>query len=361
MPRCDVKEDPVVSVSGEVIRAEVTVSQTCGNCKTAQVDFQPKAKFHRCCKCKILQKTGMYKPSAIANVTVLGDIGEMNVSANNSVLHRYLVNCGLSHLLQDAQDIEEHFLDCGVLKLHIQNDNVVAITNISEESLSTSEESTSEVSMPAAGEVRSVSATVQLQANVELPAMSATKKNIPFMKMLALPRGGQNGVHEPVTCVPSNVTEVVNVLPRSENDDFMIRVKLKRKLTYKGHYDYKFVNSDKIKRALVYLNENNKWYADVEYNNSWTNPLSKIEEIDEATNKSDLDISQDMCVDNEHNTENEDEITDETLHDRQQHGLFMDSCLQPVDIAQEVLDQHFDGIMSLAPAEGNNPVRLFNG
>ncbi len=66
-------------------------------------------------------------------------------------------------------------------------------------------------------------------------------KNIPFMKMLALPRGGQNGVHGPVTCVPSNVTEVVNVLPRSEND-LLIPVKLKRKLTYKGHYDYKFVH-----------------------------------------------------------------------------------------------------------------------
>ncbi|RXN22992.1 hypothetical protein ROHU_023109 [Labeo rohita] len=36
--------------------------------------------------------------------------------------------------------------------------------------------------------------------------------------MLALPRGGQNGVHGPVTCVPSNVTEVVNVLPRIENN-----------------------------------------------------------------------------------------------------------------------------------------------
>ncbi len=184
-------------------------------------------------------------------------------------------------------------------------------------------------------------------------------KNIPFMKMLALPRGGQNGVHGPVTCVPSNVTEVVNVLPRSEND-LLIPVKLKRKLTYKGHYDYKFVHTEKIKTALAYLKQNNQLYTDVEFNNSWTNNLSKIEEEmnDESNNEVDLNICQDMCVDNEHNTENEDEITDETLHDRQQHGLFMDSCLQPVDIAQEVLDQHFDGIMSLAPAEGNNPVKL---
>ncbi|KAL0152506.1 hypothetical protein M9458_052229 [Cirrhinus mrigala] len=169
MPRCDVKEDPVVSVTGEVIRAEVTVSRTCGNCKTAQVDFQPK-------------KTGMYKPSAVANVTVLGDIGEMNVSANNSVLHMYLVNCGLSHLLQDAQDVEEHFLDCGVLKLHIQNDNVVAIANISEESPSTSEESTSEVSTPAADKSPAMSATTECEAELvcaaaEAEEMSATSES----------------------------------------------------------------------------------------------------------------------------------------------------------------------------------------
>jgi len=76
-------------------------------------------------------------------------------------------------------------------------------------------------------------------------------KHIPFMKMLALPKGGQNGIHGPVTCVPSNVTDVVNVLPRSENDDLMIRIKLKRKLTYKGHYEYKFAHTDHVKTAAV--------------------------------------------------------------------------------------------------------------
>ena len=39
-------------------------------------------------------------------------------------------------------------------------------------------------------------------------------------------------------------------------------------------------------------------------------------------------------------------------------GLFSDTSLQPVDIASEVLDQHFDSIMSIAPGEGNSPVRL---
>ncbi|XP_067257297.1 uncharacterized protein [Chanodichthys erythropterus] len=183
-------------------------------------------------------------------------------------------------------------------------------------------------------------------------------KHIPFMKMMALPRGGQNGVHGPVTCVPSNVTDVVNVLPRSEDEDLMIRVKLKRKLTYKGHYEYKFVHVDKVKTALKYLQQYNKCYTDVEFNESWINPLSKTEEqINDKSDNNERDLG--ICVNKEYDIENEDnDITDETLHDRQQHGLFMDSCLQPVDIAQEVLDQHFDGIMSLAPAEGNNPVRM---
>ena len=70
-------------------------------------------------------------------------------------------------------------------------------------------------------------------------------QHIPFMKVLALPKGGQNGVHGPVTCVPSNNNAVNNVLPRLENQDLMIRVKLKRKITYKGHYEYQYVHTNK--------------------------------------------------------------------------------------------------------------------
>ncbi|XP_072565310.1 uncharacterized protein [Paramormyrops kingsleyae] len=175
--------------------------------------------------------------------------------------------------------------------------------------------------------------------------------HIPFMRIVSLPKGGQNGVHGPVTCVPSSVPNVAEVLPRVDNDDLMIRVKLKRKLTYKGHYKYEFVHPEKIKKALVYLTENNKFYSNVEFNNDWINPLQKTKEVPGYVS--------DTHADEEHNENNiDDEEMDETLHDRQQHGMYMDTCLQPVDIAQEILDQHFDGIMSMAPAEGNNPVRL---
>ncbi len=144
---CEVREDPVLSVCGEIIRAEVAVSRTCGNCRCAQTEFDPKKKFHRCLKCNMLQKTGMYQPTAFSNVTVLGDSGEVNVSINNSVLHRYLRNCDLTHLLQDGQDIEEHLLECASLKLHIQNDNVVAVVKVPDETSSTSQECSSESSL----------------------------------------------------------------------------------------------------------------------------------------------------------------------------------------------------------------------
>lgn len=49
---------------------------------------------------------------------------------------------------------------------------------------------------------------------------------------------------------------------------------------------------------------------------------------------------------------------DDLTYIKDQCGLFSDTSLQPVDIASEVLDQHFDSIMPPAPGEGNSPMRL---
>lgn len=55
--------------------------------------------------------------------------------------------------------------------------------------------------------------------------------HIPFMKILALPKGGQNGVHGPVTCVPANIVQTTKLLPHSNMEGSLLPVKLKRKLT----------------------------------------------------------------------------------------------------------------------------------
>ncbi|KAI2646116.1 OVARIAN TUMOR DOMAIN-containing deubiquitinating enzyme 10 [Labeo rohita] len=169
--------------------------------------------------------------------------------------------------------------------------------------------------------------------------------HIPFMKMLALPKGRQNGVHGPVTCVPANVKHTTNALPRTSPEGSLVCIKLKRKLTYKGHYKYQYVDTNNIKKALCYLKKYNKYYSDVVFNEDWLNEFHRQDNIDDDKS-------------NTEETDVENVNVDEELHDRQQHCVFMDTCLQPVDIGQEVLDQYFDSILSVAPAEGNNPVKL---
>ncbi|XP_046381067.2 uncharacterized protein LOC124152241 [Haliotis rufescens] len=177
--------------------------------------------------------------------------------------------------------------------------------------------------------------------------------NIPFMKMMALPKGGQHGVHGPVVCVPSNIEKSTSMLPRCDVDDQMIRVKLKRKITYKGHYQYQFVNKAHVKNALEYLQANNRWYGDVNFNEEWVNPLPVIDEEDE-TNYSDTDT--DTLPDLDKDSSNT-QITENNASEKE-HGLLLNTCLQPLDIGQEVLDQHFERITCVAPAEENNPVRV---
>ncbi|XP_038139885.1 uncharacterized protein LOC119782800 [Cyprinodon tularosa] len=175
--------------------------------------------------------------------------------------------------------------------------------------------------------------------------------HIPFMKLLALPKGGQNGCHGPITCVPANISQTCSLLPRSNMEGSLLPVKLKRKLTFKGHYDYQFVDTMHVQEALHYLKHNNLYYKDVQFNEAWINEFSR-EEIEPVNDET---VCQKEAV-----IEKEDGVEDELLHDRQQHCMFQDTCLMPVDIGQEALDQYFDNVLNLAPAEGNNPVKLLS-
>ncbi|XP_049908659.1 uncharacterized protein LOC126395316 [Epinephelus moara] len=201
--------------------------------------------------------------------------------------------------------------------------------------------------------------------------------HIPFMKMLALPKGGKNGVHGPVTCVPANITQTSNVLPRSSMEGSLVQVKLKRKLTYKGHYEYQFVDPLHVRQALEYLKRTNVHYRDTEFNEEWINEFCRQEDGDreeagsasedeagrgseEAGTGSEVvgQVVEKAEVDDL--AESADIVQDEMLHDRQQHCMFQDTCLMPADIGQEALDQYFDDIVNIAPAEGNSPVRMLS-
>ncbi|XP_062597817.1 uncharacterized protein LOC134259232 [Saccostrea cucullata] len=158
--------------------------------------------------------------------------------------------------------------------------------------------------------------------------------HIPFIRIKALPHGGQRNVHGPVVCVPSDMQKTAN-LPLKEGEDLLLRVKLKRKLSYKGYIEYQFVNPKHIFAALDYLKRNNQWYENVKIDSNW----DADNEIKEGHVK---DI---------------DEVAIDDTVDEHQH-IAIDTCLQPVDIAQEVLDHYFDDVYNIAPGEGKNPVRM---
>nr|XP_022307628.1 uncharacterized protein LOC111113627 [Crassostrea virginica] len=169
--------------------------------------------------------------------------------------------------------------------------------------------------------------------------------HIPFMKVMALPHGNQRNIHGPLVCVPSDLRKVNN-LPMKKGEDLLLRVKLKRKLNYKGYHEYQFVNPKHIHEALAFLKQNNHWYEHVSINTDCND--NDEQEIREGK---DEEISAEIVGE----TPEENEVPQNV---NELHTVASDTCLQPVDIAQEVLDHYFDDIYDIAPGEGNNPVRL---
>ncbi|CAG2185969.1 unnamed protein product [Mytilus edulis] len=194
-------------------------------------------------------------------------------------------------------------------------------------------------------------------------------QNIPFMKIMALPKGGQKGVHGPVVCVPSDLKKVTSILPRSEDESLLLKVKLKRKLSYKGYDKYQFVRPNHLEQALLYLKDQNIWYKDVAINKEWLNPIPELNDdqvVDDESESDDTELVRENIKEEEKikttssTTGNEREIESEPASyiDDRLRGVQLDTCLQPADIGQEALDLCFDQVFNIAPAENNSPLSV---
>ena len=71
--------------------------------------------------------------------------------------------------------------------------------------------------------------------------------------MVSLPVGKQKSIHGPAVNVPSKLDTLCNELPRLPSQSELIPLKLKRKLSYKGHYLYDYVTPERLINALRYL------------------------------------------------------------------------------------------------------------
>ena len=78
---------------------------------------------------------------------------------------------------------------------------------------------------------------------------------LPFMKIISLPKGSQQGMHGPVVCVAADIKKTVERLPRPIDDSGLIKVKLKRKLAYRGHHLHQQVRINLVADALHFLKQ----------------------------------------------------------------------------------------------------------
>ena len=61
-------------------------------------------------------------------------------------------------------------------------------------------------------------------------------RRIPFMKLLALPRGKQKAIHGCVVNVPIEPEQIASILPRVPSSETFIAVKVKRKNAIQRSY-----------------------------------------------------------------------------------------------------------------------------
>ncbi|KAL4000687.1 metastasis-associated protein MTA [Sarotherodon galilaeus] len=214
-------------------------------------------------------------------------------------------------------------------------------------------------------------------------------KILPFAKIIALPKGQQRAVHGAVVCVPSDVETTVNSLPRPCNEAQLLQVQLKRHIRFKGYQHFYTVNMKNVLAGLSKLKEMHSEYKDVSIDDDATfaDPTNQIIETEHDTADADIQDALPRHFDNQilperRTTEdttagilepchdvNEllepEHSNGEPLQDMEKEkeelrpGLVLDTCMQPPDIAQDILS-YGEGIFSIAPAQRNRPVGFFS-
>ena len=177
-------------------------------------------------------------------------------------------------------------------------------------------------------------------------------QSMPFMSIVARHKGAQSGLKGQVVLVPTDLTKVQKVLPRTCNDDHLISIALKRRLKDNSSVIAQNISPAKINAALKWLRENNPLYSDTEYDTDW----------EKAMQESDPELWNMLTETDNNNTANDDNenyqaITDSDSDDdnnEQIHklGVPHPTVLQSIDGP----DISVDDIVEIAPGEGKIPI-----
>lgn len=176
---------------------------------------------------------------------------------------------------------------------------------------------------------------------------------IPFMQIKEMPRGGQLAMHGNVVNVPADVNKTVKVLPRNMDASETIPLKLKRSVSFRNHIAFEQVRPERILEATKWLISNSKLFRNegISLNAEW-NVINEEKLLEEN------EILKSFR-DSVSNTENDnngiidgDEWSEDEGTVLRPSGNF-DTVMQPADYRE------YNRILSVAPAEGNTPLGMF--
>jgi hypothetical protein len=170
---------------------------------------------------------------------------------------------------------------------------------------------------------------------------------LPFMQLREMPRGGQVSLKGNIVNVPADVSSTIKSLPRLLNDNETILLKLKRKLSYKHHVAFENIRPNKVFAAAQWLVQYSQVFKNegIVLNESWLDVSQHVENMDSS------DTPESENAANENIAES-DVWSEEEIIGRMPAGNF-DTMLHPLDFRE------FNKILSVAPAENNSPIGLF--
>ena len=94
---------------------------------------------------------------------------------------------------------------------------------------------------------------------------------IPLMFIVAKAKGAQHGLKGQRVLVPTDLKKVQTILPRSFDEEYLIFLALKRRLSDKSAVNKQQICPAFVNRALAKLIEVNPFYKNVIVNNDWRN------------------------------------------------------------------------------------------
>ena len=89
--------------------------------------------------------------------------------------------------------------------------------------------------------------------------------------------GGHYKVNGPCVNVPTQLDQVLKILPQMPSELQLHPLKLKHKLEYKNHYMYHVIQKDRVIGAITWLRQHNSHYADIIPNNEWNSIITNSE------------------------------------------------------------------------------------